>query len=569
MDKLTIIILSISLSVACVLIFILLFYKFYYAKHRKLNLIKDIDRRYQYYHVLLTGQCLQIIRRLEIISRSNLVYATYYTEFLKRHKSIENKNDQIVEKAIYSLNDYISDSKKQGFKESYNYASEQLNSYIKEVDSLNETLLKIIKPEEDTRSIGLKIKEQFGAARKKFINTSSNYHLAIQSFDKIFSKIENKFSLFETLIDSANYEEAISLLEPIKLVLSQLNIAMDELPAICANYETLLPTKISYLKEKYELTTHEDIPTFNIISFKTFSSIDNRMENILKLIKKLSTNHAKIEIEETFSLIDKLLKELEHECESKSIYNEKYKIIYDNSNKLENKVIKIYNDIPKIRKYYIFNEEYINISTVFDDYASKLSSSKRKLDNYVHAQNKQPYSLLLEKLEDLDIDSKRLENKMLNYEAYIKSLKLDCENAYNLVFKSTLILKENEVLLNTYNIIPEFLDSYKYSFSRAYQLLNEIYNATNSKPINVIDINLKVIEFKAVFDNIISSIDEITHLRKECISLFIQLNSMQEAFKTIDEELKGAYNLFNNSNFSSCYETLKRLAIRHNGVESH
>src|SRR5574344_1061494 len=97
----------------------ILFYKFYYEKHRMANQIRAVDRKFQYHHGLLTGNCLQTISRLEVISHSNLVYADYHIKFFKRYRDILDRNDKIVEDDIYSLNDYLTDKKKKQFKEAY------------------------------------------------------------------------------------------------------------------------------------------------------------------------------------------------------------------------------------------------------------------------------------------------------------------------------------------------------------------------------------------------------------------------------------------------------------------
>ena len=65
--------------------------------------IREIDRRVQFLHALLIGQDAQYVKRLEIISRTNLLYVDIHTKFLKRFKDLRNKNDGDAEAAIASL----------------------------------------------------------------------------------------------------------------------------------------------------------------------------------------------------------------------------------------------------------------------------------------------------------------------------------------------------------------------------------------------------------------------------------------------------------------------------------
>ena len=48
--------------------------------------IREIDRRVQFLHALLIGQDAQYVKRLEIISRTNLLYVDIHTKFLKKFK---------------------------------------------------------------------------------------------------------------------------------------------------------------------------------------------------------------------------------------------------------------------------------------------------------------------------------------------------------------------------------------------------------------------------------------------------------------------------------------------------
>ena len=49
----------------------------------------------------------------------------------------------------------------------------------------------------------------------------ANFELANQSFDKIFSAVERKFTIFDKHIDSAEYDLALALLPKIKKVLEE------------------------------------------------------------------------------------------------------------------------------------------------------------------------------------------------------------------------------------------------------------------------------------------------------------------------------------------------------------
>ena len=163
------------------------------GKQKRIN---EVASKFHYYHSLLIGECLQILQRIEVISHSNLVYSQYHTENFKKYLDIVNKEAKACEKAISLLDDYILDPKKANFKEDYKRANALLDDFKMKVNNLNETLVEIIRPEEEARDKALVVKEYAAYVKKKYFQNNSNFELANQSFDKIFSAVERKFTIF-------------------------------------------------------------------------------------------------------------------------------------------------------------------------------------------------------------------------------------------------------------------------------------------------------------------------------------------------------------------------------------
>ena len=298
-------IISLGIIIPIVLIFgYVLLYCFYLKPAKKRRMIKEVERKYQYYHSLLNGQCLQIISRLEIISHSNLIYATYHTQFLKRYRDIVDTKDKNIEDVIFSLNDFLTNPKKKNFKSEYKRIYGILNEYANMVDNLNDSLMKILKQEEESRSKALQIKEYAVQTRKKYFSRNAEFQLAIPTFDKIFEKIDKKFVLFETYIDSANYDDANALLEPIKVVCETLNVVIDKLPAIDVAAENTLPERLSSLQLKFENSENLDIPLYHISSKKNFEDMRTKIETIKENVRNLKVDNASKEIEKMSAIFD-------------------------------------------------------------------------------------------------------------------------------------------------------------------------------------------------------------------------------------------------------------------------
>ena len=83
-----------------VLIIIFLFRHFVVKRRRARKTVLDLERKYEHLHALLIGQNSQYIRRLEIISASNLIYVEIHDKFLSRYQIILESSDKQAQYAI-------------------------------------------------------------------------------------------------------------------------------------------------------------------------------------------------------------------------------------------------------------------------------------------------------------------------------------------------------------------------------------------------------------------------------------------------------------------------------------
>ena len=68
--------------------------KFYLNKKKCRKQLDIYQSKYEYLHALLTGQDNSYIQRLEIISRTNLLYSDIHASYFKRSKEIRDTTDQ-------------------------------------------------------------------------------------------------------------------------------------------------------------------------------------------------------------------------------------------------------------------------------------------------------------------------------------------------------------------------------------------------------------------------------------------------------------------------------------------
>ena len=258
------IIVGASIGAVILIALLIVLYIFVFSRNSAKRQVKELEKKYSYLDALLIGQNSQYIRRLEIISHTNLLYVDKYTEFSKRFKEIFENDDKFAESMIKQLKSLIANRQYKNIKSVINDTKKTIELFEESVNELDRDLYDVIKPEEEARQAILKIKENYRRVKQIFYSNSNDLELVSASITKVLDKLDQSFTEFETHIESAEYEEANALLPTISQVVTALGSALEELPNLCILVENVVPETISSLKNEYEEIEQQGVPLFNL-----------------------------------------------------------------------------------------------------------------------------------------------------------------------------------------------------------------------------------------------------------------------------------------------------------------
>ena len=514
--------------------------------------IREIDRRVQFLHALLIGQDAQYVKRLEIISRTNLLYVDIHTKFLKRFKDLRNKNDADAEAAIDSLRDYVESKNYKAYKENLPRVNQIVDEYDDLVNSLNADLLKVVKPEEDCRQSALTYKEQLRRIKQDYYSKESELVLMSQSFDEVFEFIDKKFEDFETLVESAQYDEANSILPNIDEILHELTIHMSDLPALCTMVSNVIPDKIASVQIAYKELIEQKYPLYHLCVAQTIEEFNKELEDITHQIRIFKVAGLADRLEEISNKLDAFFTSFDEEKAARETFESNNESVYSTVNLIERNFIKLRNTIPEVGKYFIINEDHKTKINNIQNNINKVGALKRSLDTFIHSATKQPYSILLNKMNELSTASKAIISDIEEYNAYIASLKSDAERAYNVVFEAYDKVKtaEYQVLKMNVNKVSE---KYQPQFDELYKLLNQIYECLTTNPIDIDKVNSLLHDYfdiaNVILDNGEVNADFNLMVLAENNILFA--NRHRYHLSDVDSQLSQAETYFENGDFQN------------------
>ncbi len=466
--------------------FILYFFVFREKVFKKQ--LREIDRKFQYLHALLIGQDAQYVKRLEIISRTNLLYVEIHTKYLKKFKEIRDKHDANAQSALNNLRDLLDVKNFKAFKETMIRVNEIVEGYDKEVQALNVELLRVVKPEEDCRQSSLTYKESLRRIKQDYYSKESELVMMANSFEEVFKYIDQLFEDFEGLVESAQYDEANQILPKIDEILHELTKNMQDLPSLCTMVSIVIPEKIISVENAYKDLVNEKYPLYHLCVVQTLTEMKEQIENFTHRIRLFEINGIGEKLESMSEKLDKFFDLFEEEKVARESFEANNENVYSTVNLIERKFIKLRNTIPEVSKVFVINEAHQNKINDIQNDINKVGALKRSLDTFIHSATKQPYSLLVNKMNELSTASNSIISDIDEYNNYIASLKSDAESAYNVVYAFYDKVKKAEQQVREINV-AKCSEKYAPKFEKLYELLNSINSLLTHSPIDVDQVN--------------------------------------------------------------------------------
>ncbi len=519
-------------------------------KYRRLT--RELEKKYEYLHALLIGQDGQYIKRIEIISRSNLLYVEIHETFFKRLKDIRDNYDKNAILAISSLKDMLAAKKKRGLRDVYAKNKSVVAAYEQAVNALNRDLIKVIKPEEDCRQASLAQKEELRRVKEDFRKHQSEIKLVEASFEKAFAGIENIFQDYESHVECANYEEAMAMLPKVTKILGLLDNVLVDLPSLCVMVQTILPQKIEKLKNEFDSMAKQAYPLHHLMVNGGIDDMKVQLSKIALRMQQLDTSGIAGELTAMSERIDEFFQNFDKEREARTVFNAEFEPIYNNVNGLQQRFIRLSNNLPSVKKIYVVDPIYDKKVVEIQTDINAVGNIKRTLDTFIHSATKQPYTILVKKMHELKESSEKVIMAMDEFQNYLKSLKTDSEEAFKLINTYYVRLKTSEKILRDLNV-PAYSDTIAPRLKESYDSIDAIDRTLKVLPIDVKVINENVLVLTEKGQVLLDEIDSQYNLSVLAENAIVYVNRDRQHLSDIQKLVSQSEGMFYEGNFEKSY----------------
>ncbi|MDD6301821.1 MAG: septation ring formation regulator EzrA [Bacillales bacterium] len=505
-----------------------LVYIFIIKRKQEMKAARDLEKKYRYLHGILTEDIEQYVDRILKISEQNIEYVSLYQQYYDTYNEILKNNDRNSYMVVSGLINTINDKKTHN-KNLIDSTKKVVNEFEEKVLELFDDLTALLSKDEEFRQNEVSLQRKFRILKETYSNHETELKVMENSFNKVFKRIEKIFIECEELTSSARYDEASEKLPTIEKVLNALEEAFDKLPNYCVRINTTIPKKMDEIADKYHELEGKEYPLHHL---KVMSRLENyklKLDDIFKRLETFNLKNINNELDEIDNDIMSIFKAFDDEESAKEFFDANCDAVYNATYDIEKHFMRIKRSLPYYKEVYLIKDKYLDKVDELQRDIDNIQTIKRDLDNYIHSSTKQPYTIIVSKIADMEKEMTRINEIIKDYNNYLVSLKSDSENAYRTICDYYLKLKEAEYQLREM-AVPQYSDRLRVNFDRAYSYLEQIGESIKAKPIDVGTANDILESARELIDDMLKDVQEQIGQMKYAETSIVYANQYRQGF---------------------------------------
>lgn len=464
-----------------------------------------------------------------------------------RTNQIPKITDMLLD-ANYSLS-------QQDYKDTI-YKIAKLEMEIYKVRTNSEFLLNEIKEittsEERNRAIITSLKGKYRDLYNKYKETKSEFGEYSEPVDLQFENIATRFESFETLMENNEYTEVPNVVKSIDEMLKHMEIVLEELPSIYLMVNTVLPKKISDIKEEYDQMTKEGYPLDYLNIEYNIDEANKKIDDIKDRANVLNLEDSLFELKVLSDYFDSVFTDFEKEKVDKKTYEET-SVIFEKKLKKNNRLMtELFNQLDEIRAIYNLKPEEIEILEQVKNDVESLNNDYKVLNDHT-GNNTFAYSKLTKEIENLSLKLANSEERVDMVLNSIGSMKDDEVRARQQLEEIKIILHDSKNKIREYNL-PVIPKTYFVELSEAQTAIKEIIKELDKKPITIDVLNTRVDTARDLVLKLFKTTKEMMRTAMFAEMAIVYGNRYRSSEEELDKYLTYSEKLFYNGEYQKSLE---------------
>ncbi len=531
-----------------VAVFLLVFLSIFFLHSSARRQVRELETRYNTIHDSFSTDCSNMIKRIESISKQNSTYVQIFDSVQARFASILKENDKQCYIAVDSLKKIVGNKEFKGIKPIIDSTKSSMDEFEKISSQLNNDLQNLLHPEEECCSMAVALKERFRSLKDKYNANATALESLKGSFDLLFNHITDAFAKFEDYLNCADYTSAKKLLPQVEKLISAADKVMGDLPYLNTLADKVIPDKIKELNDTYH-EMEKDYPLHHLMLTAAIEEMKNEVADCKKKLTMLSINGVQDCFNKITMDINEFFGDFEKEKEAKKIFDTKQTDIDSSTYQCEKQYANLITMLPNYCKYYKIDQTYLNQIKAIKDMIDEMSTRKRTLDSYINSSTKQPYSMLVTTIDDLEQKVQSIQKAFDDFHDYLKELKASIEKAFAYVREGYTLLKEADFDLREMDV-ENFTNVMRPNIDKGMKMLTDLDKELKVLPIDVMKVNSDYNDVHVHITKFLTDLNEAKNNQKRAEDLIVYDNRFRKDSDEADNKLSVAQNSFSEGDFT-------------------
>ena len=533
-----------ALIIAMIVIVALLKNSYYNRQHN----LESYTQKYNDLSNKVYGPLLAYLKRLNLTAENNETYNTLFKSISPVYNKITNTFEPAVNIALENLKKVMSSNYKE-YKKALNELKTVFSIFEKNVNLIEQKLTELFTEEDRLKEWVANLTKTYEKCHYLFEINEQSLQILSETFFMVFDGIDENFEKINGLIEETKYQEANELTIQLDKMINELKNGLEYLPSLCIESTVTIPDLIEKVEQKCEEMNNLKIPVHHLHVSATIDEYNKVLKELILNFNSFVYKNAQDILDEMVKGLNILLEQFNQEYESYELVESDGNKIYSECEELEKSFISLKRKIDKVVEYYQIANTYSDYIDKIQEQINEMGNLKRQLDAYFLSSTKQPYSMLVNKMKELNNICNNVKNMINEYNNYIDSLKSDCDKSYLLINDSYLSVKHSEYLLRDLNL-KDVYEPQKKTIERIYLLIERLYNSLISMPIDVAAVNRYANEMVSLNTGLKEFVNTVIAQATEVENNVLSANKIRSEVGSFDVALCEAEKDFFKGNFS-------------------
>src|SRR5574344_1792267 len=397
-----------------------------------------------------------------------------------------------------------------------------------------------------------KLKTRYRAIVAKYNNHKEDYNLISSPIELQFENIDKLFSAFEVTLEDNNYSECGKVVKALEDSIGNLELVVNESPAIILMGEKLIPAKMKdVLNEVVKMNKDGYNLEYLNIEYNITES-KKKVDDILDRLKVLNIIDSTFDMKTILNYFDDLFNEFDKERAAKKIFEDYIRTILVKANKYEHINNDLSKKIEEFKYSYNLTDEDVEIIGVIKNELKDIKSDYEKMV-LAYRSKDFAYSRLAKEMGLLNTRLVKTSEKLDGALKTLGSLKEDEVRAREQLSAIKEILRKAKTKINSYDL-PVIPKDYYVELAEATSAIKEMVKELNRQPISIKVLNLRV---DTARDLVLKLYNTSSILTKTCYMAEMAIvygNRFRPTNDDINIGLTNAEELFNKGEYKKSLE---------------